>query len=163
MLFFRVVGLERDIFIRKELRMLLAAKKSPVLEKTEELCQTLLEQESYKELRGKMDAFAGDGEAQRLYESLCDKQDLLQGKQQRGLTLTDEEIDAFEKERDALFAHPVAAGFIEAQQQIQKLKDTISRYVAKTIDLGRLPEEHELRSGGCCGGGGGGGGCGCSH
>lgn len=149
--------------------MVLAAKKSLVIEKTEELCQTILEQDSFKDLQRKIAAFERDEQAQALYEDLCGKQEILQGKQQRGAMLTDEEIENFEKDRDAMFANPVAAGFVEAQQQLHKVQDTITRYVAKTIELGRVPLESELRSGGCCGGGGGGsgggggGGCGCHH
>jgi len=142
--------------------MLITEKKSPVVEKTEELCRTLVEQASFREILGSIDAFMRDAEAQMLYQDIVDKQELLQGKQRRGVELTDQEIEDFEKGKEALFANPVASAYVDAQRQMHKVQDTISRYVSKTFELGRVPAEDELRSGGgCCGGGGGGGGCGC--
>jgi len=140
--------------------MLTTDRKSAVIQKTEELCQAVVDQPSFQQLKESVDRFQEDPEAQMLYRSLVDKQDRLQNKQQRGLQLTDEEVRDFEQERDNLFAHPVAKAFIDAQQQIQKVHDSITRYLNKTFELGRVPSEEEARAFGCCGGGGGGG-CGC--
>src|SRR5207244_6457118 len=64
-----------------------------------------------------------------------------------------EEIAAYEKERDALVANSVAAGFIEAQQNLHEVQETVNQYISKTLELGRVPSEEEME--GCCGGGGG--------
>lgn len=143
--------------------MELTSTKTPIVEKMEELCQTLLDQPVFKNLKASLDTFMQDEGAQSQYQGLLEKQDLLQGKQQRGISLSPEEIDDFQKERDALLDNEVAKGFLDAQESIQELHDTLNRYLSKTIELGRVPEEDEVKkSGGCCGGGGGGG-CGCSH
>lgn len=145
--------------------MLITSTKTPVIEKMEELCAVLLQQPMFRDIKSSMDAFMADEAAQNQYQGLLDKQDLLQGKQQRGLSLTTEEIDDFEQERESLFANDTIRKFIESQNQVQKLHDTLNKYLGKTIELGRVPAEEDLvsKGGGCCGGGGGGGGCGCHH
>lgn len=141
---------------------LLNAQETPVIAKTKELCGTLLEQDSYKRLKTKFDAFVNDPEAQQMYQDLSQKQSELVRKQETGGNLAEEEIQAFEDQRERMLMHPVAGGFVEAQQGFEELRDTIVRYVTKTFELGRVPGEDEVapKQGGCCGGGGGGG-CGC--
>lgn len=141
--------------------MLITERKSPVIEKTEELCQTILAQPSFQEIRAHIDAFTADAEAQNLYQELVDLQEELQAKQRRGVALAPDEITQFESGRDALFANPVGKAFVDAQQQLHALNDSINKYVSKTFELGRMPTEEDLTSGGGCCGGGGGGGCGC--
>lgn len=132
--------------------------KSTVVEKLEELCRAILEQDSFARLQADIEAFEGNQEAQDLYNGLLESQDRLQAKQRQGMSLGPDEIAEFEGEREALFSNPVGKGYVDAQEQIFKLKDTVKKYVAKTIKLGRVPEEADLQSGGC---GCGGGGCGC--
>lgn len=140
----------------------LNAQDTPVIEKTKELCDTLLSQDSYKRLKGKFDAFVTDEEAQSLYQALSEKQSALVQKQEQTGNLSEEEIKEFEDQRERLLMHPVAGGFVEAQQGFEELRDTIVRYVTKSFELGRVPTADEVapKQGGCCGGGGGGG-CGC--
>ena len=141
--------------------MLLDQKKSALIEKTEELCQTILEQPLYQKLKEKIGAFMQDEKLKPLYQNLCDQQDRLQAKQQRGEEISDEDIEAFEKDRDLFFDNDLAKDFMDAQKQMNAVLDTVNRYVSKTIELGRLPKEEDLQSGCCGGGSGGGGGCGC--
>jgi cell fate (sporulation/competence/biofilm development) regulator YlbF (YheA/YmcA/DUF963 family) len=140
----------------------LNVRETPVIEKTKELCETLLAQDSYKRLKGQLDAFVADDEAQKMYQDLSAKQSELVQKQEQTGNLTEEEISAFEDQRERLLMHPVAGGFVEAQQGFEELRETIVRYVTKSFELGRVPtaEEVEPKQGGCCGGGCGGGSCG---
>jgi cell fate (sporulation/competence/biofilm development) regulator YlbF (YheA/YmcA/DUF963 family) len=140
---------------------LLNAQETPVITKAKELCATLLEQDSYKQMKAKLDAFVHDADAQKMYQDLSEKQSQLVRKQEQTGNLTEEEIQDFENQREKLLIHPVAGGFVEAQQGFEELRDTINRYVTKTFELGRVPtaEEVEPKQGGCCGGGCGGGSC----
>ncbi len=141
---------------------LLNAQETPVITKTKELCTALLEQESYKQLKAKLDAFIADSEAQAMYQALSDKQSQLVRKQEETGNLSEEEVRDFEDQRERMLMHPVAGGFVEAQQGFEELRDTVTRYVTKTFELGRLPTEDEVTpKSGCCGGGCGGGGGGC--
>jgi len=137
---------------------LLNAQETPVIAKTRELCEALLAQDSYKRMKGQLDAFVSDADAQKLYQDLSQKQSALLRRQEESGDLTEEEIQDFENQREALLLHPVAGGFVEAQQGFEELRETVNRYVTKTFELGRVPTEDEVapQQGGCCGGG-----CGC--
>ena len=82
----------------------------------------------------------------------------LQQKQQRSQQLSPEEISSFESDREALLNNPVARGFLDAQEELHHVHETVNRYVAKTLELGRMPTENDFESEDC-----GHGGCGCSH
>jgi cell fate (sporulation/competence/biofilm development) regulator YlbF (YheA/YmcA/DUF963 family) len=124
-------------------------------QKIEELCQTILNQPEVKSIRQRIDAFNADAAAQKQYETLAERGEYLQHKQQQGAQLTDAEIQEFEKHREAFFANPVAKGFVDAQQQMHKMQDSVSKYVSKTLELGRVPAAEDMESGSC------GSGCGC--
>ena len=81
---------------------------------------------------------------------------MLQQKQQRSQPLNPDEISAFEKDRDALLSNPVARGFLDAQEQLHNVHSSITQYVGKTLELGRIPTSADMESG--CGDG-----CGCGH
>lgn len=108
-------------------------------------------------LRRKIETFLADEGAKELYRNLAEKGEHLNHKQQQGVQLSPGEIKEYEKERDALFANPIAAGFVQAQQDMHKVQETVGQYVSKTLELGRVPTDEEMDGGGC------GHGCGCSH
>ena len=123
--------------------------------KTNELCEAILEQLKTGGVRQRIDTFLADATARGAYESLMSKGQALQEKQQHGQDLDPVEISAFEKDRDALLKNPVAAGFLDAQEEMHDLQHSVQKTVAKTIELGRLPSAADLES--SCGHGG----CGC--
>lgn len=140
------------------------ATETPVIEKTKELCNVLVNQASFKELQAQIQDFMDSSEVQEMYQGLGDKQGILQQKQEAGMPLTDEEIADFNQDREAVLANPVAKGFIDSQQSMKDLQKTLTTYLSLTFELGRCPtadevDESQNASGGCCGGGGGGGGC----
>ena len=123
--------------------------------KTNELCEAILEQLKAGGIRQRIDTFLADATARGQYESLMSKGQALQEKQHHGQTLEPAEISAFEKDRDALLKNPVASGFLDAQEEMHDLQHSVQKFVAKTIELGRLPSAEDLES--SCGHGG----CGC--
>lgn len=117
----------------------------------------LLDEPSMQAIRQRIDTFMADEQTRALYDGLIAKGQALQEKQQQSLPLTGEEISDFEQQRDSLLKNPVARGFIDAQQELHQVRESIQKYVSKTIELGRLPSEEELDSGcrgdhscGCC-------------
>jgi cell fate (sporulation/competence/biofilm development) regulator YlbF (YheA/YmcA/DUF963 family) len=124
-------------------------------EKTRDLCQAILDQPAFQEIRLRIDAFLANDAVKTQYQSLSDQGELLQAKQQRGDTLTPEEIAAFEQHREAFLNDPVARGFLDAQEEMHELQESVGRYVTKTFELGRLPTHEDF---GSCGSG-----CGCHH
>jgi cell fate (sporulation/competence/biofilm development) regulator YlbF (YheA/YmcA/DUF963 family) len=130
--------------------MVLTTEDTPIIRKTRELCQMLLDEPGMKALRQRIDDFMADEQTRSQYDGLIAKGQALQEKQQQSQPLSGEEISEFEQHRDSLLKNPVARGFIDAQQELHQVRESIQKYVSKTIELGRLPSEEELDSG-CCG------------
>ena len=132
-------------------------EETPVIQKTRELCQTVLDQPNMQSIRRRIDAFMADEKSRSQYDGLVNKGPALQQKQQMSTPLTGEEIADFEQHRDALLQNPVARDFLDAQEELHQVQQSIHQFVNKTLELGRLPTEQELSSEGC------GHGCGCGH
>jgi cell fate (sporulation/competence/biofilm development) regulator YlbF (YheA/YmcA/DUF963 family) len=81
----------------------------------------------------------------------------LNHKQHQGVHLSQDEINAYESQRERVVNNPVAAGFIKAQQEVQGIQESVNRFLTKTFELGRVPSPDELNGGNC------GHGCGCHH
>ena len=145
--------------------MQIVFEDSPVVQKTKELCQVILDQPNMRSIRQRIDSFMGDDQARSQYEDVVNKGQELQQKQQSSQQLSPEEIADFEQHRDSLLNNPVARGFIDAQEELHEVKHSVHQFINKTLELGRLPTEEDLSGGGGGGGGcsGGGGSCGCSH
>jgi len=138
---------------------------SAVMTKTRELCESIAKDSEYQELLAKVETFLNNDEARTSYQSVHQKGQELNQKQQAGLELSETEIGEFETAREALLANSVASEFMEAQQGLQSVEAAVGRFVGMTLELGRVPTDEDIAQasgGGCCGGGGGeGGGCGC--
>jgi cell fate (sporulation/competence/biofilm development) regulator YlbF (YheA/YmcA/DUF963 family) len=129
-----------------------------VLRKTKELCQAILDEPSMQSIRQRIDAFMGDEKTREQYDNLVAKGQALQQKQQSSMPLSGEEIADFEQHRDTVLGNPVARGFMDAQEELHQVQESVQQYVNKTLELGRMPTEGDLSSGGSCGHG-----CGCGH
>ena len=125
--------------------------------KTRELCQAILDEPSLRVARANIDRFMADDQSKQQYENLMTKGQALQRKQQSAQPLSADEIAAFEKERDALMGNPVALGFMQAQEELHNIHESVTKHVSKTLELGRVPTEEDLD---CGGNGGCGSGCG---
>jgi cell fate (sporulation/competence/biofilm development) regulator YlbF (YheA/YmcA/DUF963 family) len=130
---------------------------SAVLDKTRELCETILTDSGVASMRQRIDTFLANDQARTQYETVMSKGQVLHEKQHKSLPLSGEEISEFEKSREALLANPVARGFLDAQEELNALQETIQKHVAKTLELGRLPKSDDFDGGSC------GSGCGCHH
>ena len=137
--------------------MTTTTEENAVTEKTLELCSTILAQPNMGDIRQRIDAFMADDKSRAQYEALMMKGQALNEKQQRALPLSGEEISDFEKHREELLNNPVARGFLDAQEALHEIQESVQKYVAKTLELGRVPTEEDLGGGSC------GHGCGCHH
>ena len=131
--------------------------ETPLMQKTRELCQAILDQPNMQSIRQRIDAFMGDEKTRGQYDSLVSKGQTLQQKQQMAIALTGEEIADFEQHRDDLMKNPVARSFMDAQEELHQVQQSVHQYVDKTLELGRLPTTEELNHSSC------GHGCGCGH
>ncbi|HTX20231.1 MAG TPA: YlbF family regulator [Candidatus Aquilonibacter sp.] len=126
-------------------------------EKTLELCEAIVAQPEMASIRKRIETFAADASARGQYEAVNTRGQALHQKQHAGQPLSDTEIADFEKHRDALLSNPVARGFLDAQEELHELQQTIQRQISKTLELGRVPTAVDLEEGSC------GEGCGCHH
>jgi cell fate (sporulation/competence/biofilm development) regulator YlbF (YheA/YmcA/DUF963 family) len=127
-------------------------------QKTRELCETIVRQPQYQGIRRRVETFLADAEARAQYECLSDLGRQLHDKQHQGLTLTSAEIAAFDRQREIFASNPVAAAFVEAQEEMSRILEQITHYVSKTLELGAVPPAGDLADGASCGSG-----CGCHH
>ncbi len=125
-----------------------------VMQKTRELCQAIIDQPQFQSLRQQVDTFLANEESKTQYQLVVEKGEALQHKQQMGMPLSHDEIAEFEKHRETLIRNPIARAFLDAQQEMHKVQESVGQYIAKTLELGRMPTSEDL--GGSCGSG-----CGC--
>jgi cell fate (sporulation/competence/biofilm development) regulator YlbF (YheA/YmcA/DUF963 family) len=132
-------------------------EETSVTQKTKELCQAILDQPNMPSIRQRMDAFMADETTRAQYDGLMTKGQALQQKQQMSMPLTPEEIADFEQHKESLLHNSVARGFLDAQEELHQVQESIQQYVSKTLELGRVPSDEDMSEGSC------GHGCGCSH
>lgn len=133
--------------------MTMLADNSPVMNKTKELCEAIAGDSEYKGLLEKVERFLADDAAKLQFQSVQERGEELNQKQQVGLELGDSEVKDFEAARDELMSNAVAKEFLDAQQSLQSVQSAIGKYVGLTLELGRVPADEDLQ-GGCCNEGG---------
>jgi cell fate (sporulation/competence/biofilm development) regulator YlbF (YheA/YmcA/DUF963 family) len=121
-------------------------EQDAILQKTLELCQTILDQGEVQMMRRDIDTFLADDGARTQYRLVVEKSEALQQKQQQAVPLSQKEIEDFEKERQALIDNPVARAFLDAQKGFQQVQQSVLQYVTKTIELGRVPAPEDFAS-----------------
>jgi cell fate (sporulation/competence/biofilm development) regulator YlbF (YheA/YmcA/DUF963 family) len=126
-----------------------------VLQKTLELCEAITSQPDFLAMRQRMDAFMADEALQTQYQELSEQGSSLQQRQRMGVAPDPQEISDFESKREAFLGNPVARGFLDSQQTMHDVRETVTRYVTRTFELGRVPSEEDLGGCGCSSG------CGC--
>ncbi len=124
--------------------------------KTKELCQAILDQPELQAHRRSISLFLANAAARAQYDAVVAKGQVLHEKQHKAQPLTGEELADFERHRDELLKNPVARSFIDAQEEMHQVQQSIQQYVSKTLELGHLPQPEDLE---CCNHEG----CGCQH
>lgn len=128
-----------------------------IVQKTRELCQTIIDHPNVVSARQRIDAFLEDPAAQQMYQGLVAKGQSLQQKQEGSGPLSDAEIQEFEAQRAQLLENPVARGFIDAQEHMRSVHHSVTKYLSMTLESGRVPTPEDMESASC------GHGCNCSH
>jgi cell fate (sporulation/competence/biofilm development) regulator YlbF (YheA/YmcA/DUF963 family) len=128
-----------------------------VLQKTRELCQAILDQPTFSAAWQNVATFVDNEQARAQYHQVINQGEELHRKQHDGQTLSPAEVAAFEDSRGQLLQNPVARAFLDAQEHMRQVHQTVNDYVAKTLELGRLPAAEDFETESC------GEGCGCHH
>lgn len=139
------------------------AESTPVLDKTRELCESIVQDSSFRKLQQDVEAFLNDEQAKLSYQSVHQRGEELHQKQASGVELSKTEIKEFEDARESLLNNELVTKFLAAKQELESLQRMIGQHVGMTMEMGRVPSPEEVAhemGGGCCGGGGGEGCCG---
>lgn len=115
-----------------------------ILEKMEEICTSILEQQAYTEFTHTIEQFKADQQAVEQYERFVALQQTIQHKDQISVGETAAEREIYNREERALYDNSVIRKFLYAQGELDNLKRTLSEYVNITIASGRLPIPREL-------------------
>ena len=115
------------------------------------LCQSLLDDPELKDVFGAIDAFMADDAAKEAFTAMQNKAETLQMKQQSGLELSAGEVEDYNKTRDAMLDNEVAKAFVDAQERINSVHQTVGSWMSMVFEFGRMPTEEELK--GHCGSG----------
>ncbi len=118
-------------------------------ETAKDLCKALLEDEKLKGVFTSIDAFMENDVSKELFSQMQTKGEELQTKQQAGIELTAGEVEEYNKLREKMLDDPAAKAFVEAQESIQSVHQTIGSWVSLVFENGRMPTEEEFE--GHCG------------
>jgi cell fate (sporulation/competence/biofilm development) regulator YlbF (YheA/YmcA/DUF963 family) len=124
-------------------------EQNAVIEKTRDLCRTILEQSAVTSALSKMQAFMNNPQAQADYQALVEKGQALQEKQERSVPLSQDEVADFEAHREKVLASPVSRDFLDAQQALQEIRHSVNKYVSMALDKGQVPTEEDFASASC--------------
>lgn len=118
--------------------------QAAIIDKTRELCQLILNQPAFQESRKDIHAFLDDEKAQELYRTVAERGRELEQQQMQGLQPDETLVKEFEKMRFDFMENPVAKNFIEAQQMMNDVQETVNNFVNKSFELGRVPTEEDI-------------------
>ena len=116
----------------------------PIKQGTEQLCEAIVNQDGFAVLYKKIEAFINDEKLKYEYGVLNDRGTLLQQRQQNGMEIKEDEIMEFEKLREEFMNNTVATDFLEAQEEVQQLQDKIHQVIAKSFEIGRVPQPEDF-------------------
>ncbi|MEM9445372.1 MAG: YlbF family regulator [Verrucomicrobiota bacterium] len=125
-----------------------------IKDKLVDLCQGIMDQPEFSEFNEAISSFSEDEEAQDLLSELTDLGAELRQMQSQGYQLPEDKTSAYDVLREKAQAHPICKPFMDAQSHIHSIQQTVMQHIAKTYELGRLPEADDFSCG--CGTG-----CGC--
>ena len=112
--------------------------------KVKELCQSLLDDPALKEVFESIDKFMEDDDAKELFSKMQSKGESLQMKQQSGVELTAGEVEEYNKIREKMLENDTANAFVQAQESIQSVHQTLGNWVSLVFENGRTPTDEEF-------------------
>ena len=119
-----------------------------------ELCQTILDQPEFADFHDAISSFSKDEEAQDLLTELSDLSMELRQMQSMGNQIPEAKITAYDLLREKAHAHPICKPFMDTQAVVHNVQQTALQHIAKTYELGHMPQPEDFSCG--CGTG-----CGC--
>src|SRR5690606_23854382 len=101
--------------------MVIKLDTSNAMEKMEQLCTNLIQQEAFAKLRQMIDAFSSDEAAIRQYEQFIEVHHAMQQKEAQGFEISPDELSHYEKGEAALYENDIIRQFLYAQREFSSL------------------------------------------
>ncbi|MCK9316445.1 MAG: YlbF family regulator [Verrucomicrobia bacterium] len=108
------------------------------------LCDTLAQDTEFQEMRHNLSEFKKDEIAKKQLEALTAMGNVIRSKQSRKEELIPREVEEFEELRTEFLSNPIAAAFVESQENLVNVKRFISHFISKTIEQGTTPKLKEI-------------------
>lgn len=128
------------------------AELPQLADKARELCGFILESPEYEVLQGRFETFEKDTTAQKIHHAWRERDYELQRQHREGNMPTKDQIAELEKLRTAALENEVVVDYVESEQALSKMFQTVMKVVQKSLETGRVPTDEELSE--CCGSGG---------
>ena len=112
--------------------------------KAREFCQAVLDGRQFREANEKIDRFLGDAEAKGTYVAYTKRRAEIQERQERGFQLTAGEITELEKMQRELSSNEVIRDFVEASDELERIKVGAVAFIEKAFELCRPPSEEDI-------------------
>jgi cell fate (sporulation/competence/biofilm development) regulator YlbF (YheA/YmcA/DUF963 family) len=115
-----------------------------IIERMEELCTLLLEQQGYIQFKQSIELFHADDQAVSQYGKFEELQQAIQLKEQLGVEIPATEREAYNLVERAIYANDTIRKFLYARNELNHLQRRLGEYVNVSIAQGRLPLPREL-------------------
>lgn len=115
-------------------------------------CAALAASSQFQKASQEIDAFIADDTARESYLHWTRLEAQLDWRRERGLDLTAGEVHACQSARRTALGNPVVAAYLQANENLLKLKQSTLEWLDKTFELKRAPtaedwkEEERLRA-----------------
>jgi cell fate (sporulation/competence/biofilm development) regulator YlbF (YheA/YmcA/DUF963 family) len=123
-------------------------------DKTKELCQLVLEDAKFTAAREKITTFLADTDAQEAYSALHQKGHAMHQMQHEGTQPAESDMAELNGLKQAAADNEVTAGFMDAEGELNEIFSTVTKYLQKTLQLGKMPEASDFEDSDCCSEGG---------
>lgn len=128
-----------------------------IQDKALELCNFVADAPEFAEAHKNISAFMADDAAKAVYNKWQEKGHDLHRMSHEGKEPTDSDLEEFGQLKKDVEANETAASFANAEATLDDTFRTVTKLLQKTLQLGHVPTEADLKSE-CCNEGG----CGCN-
>lgn len=119
-------------------------EKSPALLSLKGLCDALASDPEFQEMRQSLEDFKKDEVAGKQLKALTAMGNVIRAKQARKEELIPREVEEFEALRTDFMSNPVAAAYVDSQEQLLNTRKFVAHYISKTIERGQTPDFQEI-------------------
>lgn len=120
------------------------SENSPAFFYLKGLCEVLASDPEFKEMRQNLSDFKKDELAVKQLEVLTAMGNVIRAKQKCKEELIPKEVEEFENLRIEFLSNPVAAAYVDSQEQFVNLRKFIGHFISKTIEKGDPPQLQEI-------------------